>query len=255
MEYAAIRVSRENGIGRITLDKPPVNVLDIPMMEEMNAALDELKDDKTIKCLVMDAVGKAFSAGVDVSDHTADKVDRMIEVFHGMFRRLAEVRVPTIALVDGAALGGGYEVAQFCDILLCSERSKFGQPEIQVGVFPPIAAIMLPYLHGWRTGFELVITGEIVRADRAKELGLVNHVYPVKSFEEECEKYIGKIAALSAPVLRSTKRAMLVGSRGTFAERLEKVEEVYLAELMGLKDAREGLTAFLEKRKPVWTNE
>ncbi len=255
MEYSTVKVSRENGIGRITLNKPPVNVLDIPMMEEMNAALDELKDDDTIKCLVIDADGKAFSAGVDVSDHTADKVDRMIEVFHGIFRRLAEVPVPTVALVDGAALGGGYEVAQFCDILLSSERSKFGQPEIQVGVFPPIAAIMLPYLHGWRTGFELVITGDIVRAGRALELGLVNHVYPVESFEEECDKFLGKLTALSAPVLRSTKKAMLAGSRGTFTERLGKVEKVYLAELMGLHDAHEGLAAFLEKRRPVWKNE
>ena len=128
--YEDIMLEREGGVATMTLAKPPLNVLDIAMMEEMNRALTELEGDPTLKVLVIRAEGKAFSAGVDISDHTADKVEDMIRVFHDIFHHMSHIHAPIVAVVDGAALGGGCEVVLFSDIVLASERSKFGQPEI-----------------------------------------------------------------------------------------------------------------------------
>jgi cyclohexa-1,5-dienecarbonyl-CoA hydratase len=251
-DYNDIRLERHGGVATLVLAKPPLNVLDIPMMEEMNAALVELEGDPTLKALVIKAEGKAFSAGVDVSDHTADKVEDMIRVFHDIFRHMAHVHAPIVAVVDGAALGGGCEVALFADIVLASERSKFGQPEIQVGVFPPIAAVTLPHLTGRQKAIELLVTGAVIKADEAHRIGLVNQVYPVDGFEDAVETYISKLAGLSAPVLQLTKRSITESMGKPFTDALRTVEDLYLGELMETEDANEGLAAFMEKRRPEW---
>ena len=145
MEFQHITFEKRGSVARLTLNKPPLNVLNIAMMREINAALERLNDDPSVKVLVFEAAegSKAFSAGVDVSEHTADKVKEMIEVFHRIFRLLDRLEVPTVAVVDGAALGGGCELVLFCDMVIASEKTSFGQPEIQVGVLPPIAACLL----------------------------------------------------------------------------------------------------------------
>lgn len=251
MEYKNIATSTEEGIGTLTLNRPPLNVLNIEMMEEINSALDRFIGAPVLKALVIRAEGKSFSAGVDVGEHTGELCERMIEVFHGMFRRMDEVEAPIIALVHGAALGGGCELATYCDIVLASERAKFGQPEIQVGVFPPIAALKFPELVPVKKALELILTGDVIRAGEAEEIGLVNRVYSPDEFEEETEKFIDKLRGLSAPVVRLTKKAIYAGVRGE-KRALEEIEEIYLGELMETEDANEGLKAFLEKRKPVW---
>ncbi len=250
--YNDIKLDREDGIVTLILDKPPLNVLDIAMMEEMNDALKGLVGDTSLKALVIRAEGKAFSAGVDISDHTEDKVDDMIRIFHDIFRNMTRINAPIIAAVKGAALGGGCEVAIFCDIVLASEKAKFGQPEIQVGVFPPIAAITLPNLTGRGKALELVLTGDIIRADEAHRIGLVNQVYPIDEFDDKVEAYIEKFAKLSAPVLQLTKRSVTESIGRPFDEALSVVERIYLDELMATEDAHEGLTAFLDKRGPEW---
>jgi cyclohexa-1,5-dienecarbonyl-CoA hydratase len=255
MEYKTIVVEEKDGIGRITLNKPPLNILDIAMMREMNAALKSFQGSN-LKVLILSANGKAFSAGVDVTDHTADKVGEMIEVFHEIFSNMLKVKAPIVALVNGAALGGGCEVATFCDIVIASEKSKFGQPEIMVGVFPPVAAAVFPRIIGHKKGLELLLTGATILAPEAKEVGLVNHVLPVENFEEEAEKLVNEsLADKSAVVLQLTKRAFIEGASGPYSEAIKKIEDIYLNELMKTKDANEGLAAFLEKRKPVWKHE
>jgi len=209
MDYKTIRVEEKDLIGRIIFNKPPLNILNIEMMKEINQALKEFQE-KNLKVLILNANGKAFSAGVDVSDHTKDKVAEMINVFHEIFKNLHKINAPTVALVNGAALGGGCEVATFCDIVIASEKSKFGQPEIMVGVFPPIAAAIFPKLMWSKKALELMLTGETIRANEAKELGLVNHILPVENFEVEAEKFVNeKIANNSAVVLQLTKRAFM----------------------------------------------
>jgi cyclohexa-1,5-dienecarbonyl-CoA hydratase len=238
------------------LNKPPLNVLDIAMMREINAALESLGGDPAVKVLVFEAAegSKAFSAGVDVSEHTADKVEEMIAVFHRIFRLLDALDVPTLAVVGGAALGGGCELALFCDMILASEKASFGQPEIQVGVFPPVAAVVLPGIVGPKKAMELLLAGDRLQATEAARLGLVNKGVPPDELGAAAGELVGKLTKLSAAVLRLTKRAVRVGSVGRFADGLAAVEEIYLGPLMATEDANEGLAAFMEKRAPVWRN-
>ena len=173
-------------------------------------------------------------------------------MFHDIFHHMAHVHAPIVAVVDGAALGGGCEVVLFADIVLASERSKFGQPEIQVGVFPPVAAMMLPHLTGRQKALELVLTGAVIKANEAHRIGIVNQVFPVEGFEEAVEGYLAGLAGLSAPVLQLSKRAVVESIGKPFTDAMRVVEDIYLGDLMETEDANEGLAAFMEKRKPVW---
>lgn len=251
-ELRKIVLEREDGVVKITLNHPPVNIMDIPTMREINVALESLQDDDEIKAVLFGATGKAFCAGVDVKDHTADKVDEMVEVFHRIFRLMWSLDVPTVAAVNGAALGGGCELVTFCDMVIASERATFGQPEIQVGVYPPIAAVTFPRLMPYMKAMELLLTGAVIDAREAERLGIVNKVVPVESFEAEVASFVGKLTSLSSVVLRLTKRATLQGLTLGFEEALALSEDLYLNQLMKTEDAAEGLQAFMEKRKPVW---
>jgi cyclohexa-1,5-dienecarbonyl-CoA hydratase len=254
MNFEHIHFDVSDGVARLTLNKPPLNVLNIAMMREINAALESLDDNLSVKVLVFEAAegSKAFSAGVDVSEHTADMVEEMIEVFHRIFRLLDGLEVPTVAVVGGAALGGGCELVLFCDMVIASEKASFGQPEIQVGVLPPIAVVALPGIIGPKKALEMVLIGDRIRAAEAERLGLVNKVVPPEELQATADEFVSKLARLSGAVLRLTKRAVRVGSAGRFAEGLAAVEALYLGPLMSTEDANEGLAAFMEKRAPVW---
>ncbi|MFQ5859292.1 MAG: enoyl-CoA hydratase/isomerase family protein, partial [Anaerolineae bacterium] len=198
MEFQHITFEKRDGVARLTLNKPPLNVLDIAMMREINTALEGLSDDAGVKVLVFEAAegSKAFSAGVDVSEHTADKVEEMIEVFHRIFRLLDGLETPTVAVVNGAALGGGCELALFCDMVIASEKASFGQPEIQVGVFPPIAAVALPGIVGPKKALEMVLIGDRIRAPEALQLGLVNKVVPPEELRAAADEFVDKLTKL-----------------------------------------------------------
>jgi len=253
-EYRSILCAIESGVGRITLNLPPLNIIDIPMLGEIQSAITRIQLAKDVKVLVIDHQGKAFSAGVSIRDHTPDKVSEMIEKFHGLFRLLHSLALPTLALVDGMALGGGCELATFCDMVIASDRATFGQPEIKVGVFPPVAAVVFPHMIGRNRALELLLTGDVVDAAEAKALGLINKVFPTQEFRQRADEFIGKLTWLSAPVLKLTKRAVDRALDSSLREGLASVEELYLGELMQTEDAREGLNAYLEKRQPVWKN-
>jgi cyclohexa-1,5-dienecarbonyl-CoA hydratase len=180
----------------------------------------------------------------------------MIDVFHAIFTNMSRIEAPTVALVKGAALGGGCEVAIFADIILASEKAKFGQPEIKVGVFAPVAAAVFPRLLAPKKAMELLLSGDTIRAAEARELGLVNQVFPLEEFDAEADKFLKeKLASNSAVVLKLTKRAALEGAAHNYGEAIKSIEGIYLDELMKTRDANEGLTAFLEKREPVWKDE
>ena len=251
-DYKFIKVEKSPGRFDIILNSPPVNILTIAMMEEISAASGEAARDHSLKVLVFRSEGKHFSAGADVAEHTADKVEAMIGAFGNMFRALAAVPAVTIAVVDGSALGGGCELATFCDIVLASDRAKFGQPEIQLGVFPPVAAAVFPRLIGRNKAIELLITGKIITASEALEMGLINHVWPAAEFGAKAEELIVGIASLSAVAIAITKKTLNRTQDLSLAKALELADEIYLKELMATQDAHEGLASFLEKRKPVW---
>lgn len=170
------RYTREGGIGRLVLDRPPVNVLNLGTMEALQSALAEAAADSGLKVLAVSGVGRAFSAGVDIADHTADRVGRMLELFHDAVRQLMALEAPVVALVHGAALGGGCELALACDMILARDDLKLGQPEIQLAVFPPVAAALLPRLIGRQRALDLILTGRTIGAAEALRMGLVSRV-------------------------------------------------------------------------------
>ena len=251
-EFFSIRTA--DGVATVTMDRPPLNVLNNPMMEGFNALLESLVTQTSLAAIVIGAHGKTFSAGVDVGEHTAEKVGDMIRLFHGIFRKLASTDALTIAVVQGAALGGGCELACFCDIVLASERAKFGQPEVHVGVFPPVAACLLPAQVGIKKALELVALGPTIGAEEALRIGLVNAVYEADTFDARVEEYLDAIRKLSRPVVRLAKRAIVRSTRAQFLSDLDQAERIYLDELMKLHDAHEGIAAFMEKRPPQWVH-
>lgn len=252
--YKYITFKIENRKAEIKINKPPYNVLDIVTMEELNQALDEVKKkEKDLNVLVITAEGdKAFSAGVDVADHTKEKTPKMLDVFHGIFRKLNTLEVITIAGVKGAALGGGCELAIGCDLIVAAENAKFGQPEIKLAVYPPIAITYLSHIVGVKRAFEIVILGENITAQDAKTMGLVNQVYPLDQFDEQFKVYVAKFESMSGSALKITKRAFGKALCLDFERTLSNVETLYLKELMELYDANEGIQSFLDKRKPNW---
>jgi cyclohexa-1,5-dienecarbonyl-CoA hydratase len=252
--YSSVVCQIQDCVARITLNRPPLNIIDIPMMGELRDALRQVQSASDARVLVLAHQGKAFSAGVSIQDHTPDKVGEMLEKFHGVIGLLHSLAIPTVALVDGMALGGGCELAVVCDMVLASDRATFGQPEIKVGVFPPVAAVLFPALVGRNRALELLLTGEAIDAAEAKSIGLINKVFSAASFGERTDEFIGKLTSLSGAALRLTKRAVDRGPFENFPEGIKAVEQLYLGELMQTEDAREGLNAFLEKRKPVWKN-
>jgi cyclohexa-1,5-dienecarbonyl-CoA hydratase len=253
MSYQFIKFEQADGLATLTINRPPFNVLDIPTMEEMNAALDAVRAAADVKLLVITGAGeKAFSAGVEVADHTPDKVDKMIEVFHGIFRRMRELPMPTLAAVNGAALGGGMEVAIACDMIVAAAGAKFGQPEIKLAVFPPVAAVLLPRLMPPTRAMELLLGGDNIVAEEAQRVGLVNRVFAKETFAADVKAFATPFLGLSRAALASALKAIRAAADKPFGAALDAAEGIYLKELMASEDAKEGLAAFLEKRKPTW---
>jgi cyclohexa-1,5-dienecarbonyl-CoA hydratase len=255
MEAQFITKEFKNGLGTITLNRPPLNVLNIAMMEEINGVLGEWQGKKDLKAVLFNAKGKCFSAGVDVGEHMGDLAPKMIEAFHRIFRLMDRLGIPTIASVYNSCLGGGCELAVFCDLVISGEGAKFGQPEIQVGVFPPIAAQIMPRIMGRKAAMDLILSGRIISASEALQLGLVNKVVKDEELEKETEVFLKPYLRLSAEVLRQCKSAITAGLVDDLEPSLKKIEDIYLNRLMKTHDAQEGLKAFLEKRKPEWRNE
>jgi cyclohexa-1,5-dienecarbonyl-CoA hydratase len=251
-DLESIRFRQEYDVARLTLARPPLNIMTIGMMHEINAVLDTLAPQPTLKVLVLDGEGKAFSAGVAIEDHLGDRVKPMLDAFHQIFRKLRSLDCVTIAAVQGGALGGGAELATFCDVVIASEDATLGQPEIKVGVFPPIAALHYPRRVGEARALALLLSGEVIGAAEAHRIGLVDRVVPRAQLTEAVEAQVVKFRAQSAPVLRMTKRAVRDSAGQDFEVALAALEDLYRYELMATADAAEGLRAFVEKRKPIW---
>ena len=248
-----INFKLEDRVARITLARPPLNVLNIAMMREISEALTEAAQREVV-AIVFDADkdSRAFSAGVAIEEHVEETIYQMLDAFHAIFRQLEQIAKPTVAVVDGAALGGGCELIAACDIVIASDRSRFGQPEIKLGVFPPVAAILLPRVIGEKRARELILTGEIIDATEASRLGLCNHVVPSAHLEGKLLEVLAKLRELSGTSLQYARQALDLGQSRTLDAALSEQENIYLHELMKTADAREGIKAFMEKRKPVW---
>jgi len=192
------------------------------------------------------------SAGVEIKDHFPEKIEETLEAFHRVFHLLAEINKPTVAAVRGFAYGGGCELASACDIVLASEDAQFGQQEVKVGAIPTVATVLLPRIIGRKKALEIIFTGDTLTAAEAKQIGLVNEVFPAAELEAAVDKLVEKFKRRSSVVLKLIRMAVYQGLDKDFEEALDGVTDIYINRLMKADDAVEGLKAFLEKRKPVW---
>jgi cyclohexa-1,5-dienecarbonyl-CoA hydratase len=254
MTYQHIKFALADRVARITFARPPVNIFNIAMMREINDALSQCSKQRELVAVVFDAAAncRAFSAGVAVEEHVEETIFQMLDSFHAIFRNLEQLARPTVAVVDGPALGGGCELVAACDIVIASQRARFGQPEIKLGVFPPVAAILLPRVIGDKRARELILTGEIIEAAEAARVGLVNYLLPDNELEQKTTELLSRFRNLSAAALEHTKEAIDLGRGRSLDSALKEVENLYLNELMKTYDATEGINAFIQKRKPEW---
>ncbi len=225
-------------VARIVLKNPPLNVIDLAMMEELSQALGEIEARSDVSVVILSGQGKAFSAGVDVAAHTPDKVGAMLRV--------------TIASVQGHCLGGGAELAMVCDMVYTDDSAHWGFPEIKLGCYPPVACTALAALVGQKRAAELILTGRVITGRQAAEIGLANRSTPVAELAGAVDECVADLLRLSPRALAVTKKAVYAWDAMHFDKGLARAEKIYLEELMKTRDAQEGIQAFLEKRGPKW---
>lgn len=255
MEYKYIKLNSTPHRLDITIDHPPVNILSGAVLTELSQVLEAAEQDQSLRAVVLWGAGKAWSAGADVSEHLPGQFEQMLDVFGGLCEQLRTFPRPTIAAVDGMCLGGGCEVACMCDFVLASERAKFGQPEINVGVLPPVACSWFPAKFGLSSALEIVLTGDVFNAEDSLRLGLVSKILPVAGFAEAIDDFVNRLLRQSGLILEITKAATLKGFETFARAATDEVDQIYRYRLMNTTDAVEGLTAFLEKRKPDWKDD
>jgi cyclohexa-1,5-dienecarbonyl-CoA hydratase len=255
MVYKNIILEKKDGIAKLTINRPPVNVVNYEAISEINAALEELKKDEATKVLLIRGAGnKAFCAGVEVKDHVGDAMSLMMREFGKIFILLKNLGKPSIAVVNGVALGGGCELVAGCDMAIASEKAKFGQPEIVLGGLAPAAAALLPRIMGEKKAFEIVLLGESINAQEAERIGLINKVVPEEELDKVSEELARKFLEKSGLSVKLCREAFYqCADKAEFETALQKATE------LGIKtwetgDGQEGLKAFLEKRKPIWKN-
>lgn len=254
MSDETVHLQSGERVAWITIDRPPLNILDIPTIQQLGAAiasLDQMGPDLQV-VVVRGAGERAFSAGVSVQDHTPDKIAPMLESFHRAIRLLRDLPAVTIAAVQGHCLGGGMELALACDLVIATDESRFGQPEVDLGCYPPVAAALYPSLIGPGRTLDLLLTGRTFGCDDAERLGLVTRRVPALGLEAAVQELVTQITGKSAPVTRLIKAAVRAGRDHGFSTGLAEAERLYLDELARTEDMQEGIAAFLEKRKPVW---
>jgi len=248
----AVKFSVEGRLARLTLSRPPLNVMNIAMIKRANEFLGSLSTRGELCGLLIEAEGPIFSAGVDVPEHRRETVEQMIGTFHQTIHLIDELPMPVVAAVHGGAYGGGMELAIICDMVLAADDLKIGVPEITLGVYPPVAVAHLARMVGFHRAAELILTGRVLNASDALAMGLVNHVYPSATFRSEVDAFMAQLTRLSAFSLRHTRRALRTASLQSFEESLATAESIYLRDLMTGNDPSEGLDAFIEKRQPRW---
>jgi cyclohexa-1,5-dienecarbonyl-CoA hydratase len=242
----------ENGVGTLTFDRPPLNILTQALLAEMRDGLAALAAMPALRALILGAGGAHFSAGADVGEHLPPRFRAMIPEFLDTIRAIALFPAPVIAVVRGRCLGGGFEVAQAADLIVAGESATFGQPEISLGVIAPAACVVLPGRCPRGLAVELLFTGDAIDARRALAAGLVQNVAPDDRVMDEATALAARIARHSAAALRATKRALRLGEG--LGPALDAAGRLYVDELMGTRDAHEGLRAFVEKRTPAWSH-
>ncbi len=250
--YQKITVQFAPPLARLTLANPPVNVIDMPMMDELIAALEQIETRADISIVTLAGSERAFSVGVDVKAHTPERVSAMLAKFHSVIRALLATRKLTVAAIRGNCLGGGAELALVCDLVYTSTAATWGFPEITLACFPPVAAVALSAVVGQKRAADLVMTGRTFKGDEAAAMGLANAAVADAEVEAEVQKAVARVLKLSPAALQMAKKAFYAWDAIHLDKGLARAEKIYLEELMATADAKEGIQAFIEKRQPVW---
>ncbi|MEV7431736.1 MULTISPECIES: enoyl-CoA hydratase [unclassified Nocardioides] len=249
--YETIQVTREGRVGTITLDRPKaLNALNAQLMTEVVAAAEELDADRGIGAIVLTGSERAFAAGADIKEMAEQSyADMALGDWFADWDRFASLRTPVIAAVSGHALGGGCELAMMCDMVLAAESARFGQPEINLGVFPGIGGTQrLTRAVGKAVAMDLILTGRTLTAQEALAVGLVSRVVPTEELLTQVAEVAATIAEKSLPVLYATKEAVNRAFETTLAEGVRFERRTFHA-AFALEDRTEGMGAFVEKRK------
>jgi len=253
MSYDDIELTREGGVATIKMDRPKaLNALNLNMMKELAEALTKLADDDTVGCVILTGSEKAFAAGADIKEMAEDdylglyKYDRF-EDYHMATERF---RKPIIAAVSGYALGGGCEIAMMCDFIIAADNAKFGQPEINLGVMPGMGGTqrMLRAVGKAKT-MDLCLTGRMMDAEEAERAGLVARIVPLDNLMETAKEAAAKIAGQSQPIAMMTKETVQAGFEMSLAQGI-RYERRLFQSMFATQDQKEGMAAFIEKRKP-----
>ena len=247
--------SHDGSVFHIQLNAPKANVLDSKMMNEIKAALEDAGSRQECKLVVFEAAGPHFSFGASVEEHRKEKVAGMLRNFHDLFLKLIDLSLPTLAVVRGQCLGGGLELASFCDFVFADTSAVFAAPEIKLAVFPPIACLVLPRKIGQGHADRMILTGCNVTAQEAERMGLVHTVARPETLDDEINQFIEEyILPKSASSLRHAAQASRWEFNEELREHCKELEDFYLNSLMSTEDANEGIQAFLEKRPAEWKN-
>jgi len=255
MERKYVHFEKKHGVFNITHERPPMNFLSIESMKEFIEVIGEAESAPDIKVITIRGGGeKYFSSGVDVGDHTPERGEEMMKTFYNLLNGVMYGSKPKIAVVKGYALGGGCELIAFCDIVYASDKAKFGQPEINVGVFPGPAISLFPKLIGLKRTYELILTGDIISAAEAEKIGLINRVFPPEELDREVDKLTSNLSAKSSVVLQLTRKAIFRTKDMDLEKAMDWSGDIYKGELMHTEDALHGIEAFQSQKKPNWKN-
>jgi cyclohexa-1,5-dienecarbonyl-CoA hydratase len=254
MAFASIEFHPGPRVSSIVLNRPPLNIINLELLDELDAAWSEVEDLKAQVAVISGAGERAFSAGVDVADHAPGRIETMLERFHRTLLRIRRSDCVSIAAIHGHTLGGGAELAMMCDLIIAADNTEIGQPEISLGCYPPVAVAYLPGAVGFHKASEMVLLGEPVGAVEAERMGLVSRVVPYAGLTEAVDACVERLLARSSAVLALAKRALREGAGRHFEQALDRSQELYLRDLIRTEDMTEGMNAFFEKRSPAWKN-
>ncbi|MGA9185774.1 MAG: enoyl-CoA hydratase/isomerase family protein [Candidatus Acidiferrales bacterium] len=253
-EFQFVKMQHSGEVVRLTLDRAEHNLLNERMLAELTAGINSLAERSDVKLIVLDSAAKAFCGGIEVGEYTQRRVFQLLDAFHGAFTAMLDSSKPVLVVVNGPAYGGGAELAALGDLVVATPRARFAQPEIKLGVFPPLSAAILPNILGPKVALEQVLTGQEMSAERARELGLVNWLVSEEELPKKVDELIMRVTSQSGPVLTMAKKAIM-GSMGLpLREGVKNSMKIFLNELADLEDSQEGLRALVEKRAPKWKN-
>src|ERR1700685_2241647 len=235
-EFIEFRIDK--GVARMTLNRPEHNLLNEAMLREIADGIVFAGDREDAKLIVMDSACKVFSGGIDIGEYTSERRFQILDAFHGAFGAMLDVGKPVVCVINGPAIGGGTELALFGDLVVATPKARFAQPEITIGVFPPLASTILPYLVGPKVALEIILTGEPITAERALELGLVNRLVAEVDLEKTVNDLVARITAHSGPVLSMAKKAILGGMGMSLRDGLMQSMDIFLNQLYKLEDSQ-----------------